>query len=225
MRRQWRWLWGVAAAMAIAIILSAPVPQGQISRLPIWPATTQAQTPPADPPAAPSPAEAQPSATPAPEVPPAPAVNPLPLTATPYRDPANRFEIGVIEGFQVNAIGEFPIIEAPDGRLAYTVVVLPSFTDAPLSNAALAQAARDTFQQGEGFRIQGFQAQASGGLRMTWTGQLTIAGQSQPLSGVILAQQQANRIFLTLIAATDAAKGDIPGAIAALSNSLQFLLG
>ncbi|MGF1499034.1 MAG: hypothetical protein ACFB8W_19745 [Elainellaceae cyanobacterium] len=196
MRRQWRWLWGLAVAVAIAITINAPIPQGQLSSSQLGPSAVQAQT--------------------------SPTTEALPLAETPYRDPENRFAVGIIEGFQVNTIANAPVIEAADGSLAYTVVVRPSLADMPLSNAALAQAARETFQQGEGFRIQGFQALPSGELRMTWTGQLTTSGPSQPLSGVILAQQQENQIFLTLIAATEAARSEIPGAIATITSSLEF---
>jgi hypothetical protein len=57
---------------------------------------------------------------------------------------------------------------------------------------------------------------------MDWTGSLTIGGQTQPMNGVILVKTGGlNRALLLLIAATEAGTEKVPGALSALSDSLQ----
>ncbi|MEO0491263.1 MAG: hypothetical protein AAFZ49_17185, partial [Cyanobacteria bacterium J06659_2] len=78
-----------------------------------------------------------------------------------YQDPEGRFQIGILEGFSVNSVAASPLFEARDGSLAYSVVVLPTGgdvgIDAPLTDAALAQAVKNTFTRGEGFQTTGFE--------------------------------------------------------------------
>ncbi|NET09684.1 MAG: hypothetical protein F6K09_04270 [Merismopedia sp. SIO2A8] len=144
-----------------------------------------------------------------------------PAPPTLFNAPSGQYEIALLDGYQVHTVANTSVIEAPDGRLAYTVVVTPTFKPGtPLTNAALAQVARETFQQGEGFLVEAFQELGEGRVKMDWIGQVTTRG-TQAMSGTIFAQQSGDNVFLLMIAATDAAKDDLPGAIATLSASFK----
>jgi hypothetical protein len=146
-----------------------------------------------------------------------------------YRDPAGRFRVGLLKDYQVSTIAGTGLIEARDGSLAYTVVAQPQSPSTSIGLMAgvnlepLLQVATLVFQRGEGFQLGSIQPEAGGGAVINWTGSLTIAGKSQPISGIILARPNPKTILLLLIAATEAGTSQLPGAISALSNSLQPL--
>jgi hypothetical protein len=160
--------------------------------------------------------------------PPQPTATPLPLSSN-YQDPGGRFKVGILQGYQVSPLAGSVLVEAPDGSLSYTIVVQPqAFTtlvgnDAVLVNATLEQIARTVFQRGEGFQAGVAQPAAPEGIQMEWTGTLTIAGNPQPIGGVVLARRAGNDALLLLIAATQSGSAQVPGAIVALTNSLQAL--
>lgn len=138
-----------------------------------------------------------------------------------FNDPSGQYEIALLDGYQTHAVANRSVIEAPDGSLAYTVVVVPTFKPGtPLTNAALAQVAQETFQRGEGFIVEAFQELSDGGVKMNWIGRLTTRG-TQPMSGTIFAQQSGDNVFLLMIAATDAAQNTLPEAIATLFDSFK----
>ncbi|NJR49080.1 MAG: hypothetical protein HC780_05400 [Leptolyngbyaceae cyanobacterium CSU_1_3] len=118
------------------------------------------------------------------------------------------------------------LIESPDGSLAYTVLVRSQSQLAlqngaqPFINDALAKIAQTAFQQGEGFQPAQWQA-IPGGIKMDWTGSLTIASKSQPVSGTILVRQLPTDVGMILIAATQTGAEQVPSAISALVDSLQ----
>jgi hypothetical protein len=181
----------------------------------------------------PSPTSTSPTPTPTrtPEVlppPPLPSAPPLPISSD-YQDPAGRFRVGILQGFQVSPLAGSILVEAPDGSLSYTIVVQTQvFTnlvgnDLILVNSTLEQVAQTVFQRGEGFQPGIAQPAAPEGIRLDWTGTLTIAGNPQPIGGVILARRSGSDALLLLIAATEAGSAQVPGAIAALSSSLQAL--
>lgn len=162
---------------------------------------------------------------PIPETPPLPvaelSANPLPLTEESYEDPANRFQIGILEGYQVNSVGGSPLIESPSGNLAYTVVVEPISQQKLLNEATLYSMAVDVFRQGEGFSPKFLLTVPSGGILIPWTGTLTMGRNSQPISGMILARQSPENVLLLLISATEEQVNEVESALVALIDTLQ----
>ncbi len=150
---------------------------------------------------------------------------PLPIAGK-HTDPAKRFEIGLLQGYQVTPLGDSVLIESPDGRLAYTVLSQTAGQLGLVSGSVtldnLAQIARNALQRGEGFQSEAPQSIVNG-IQMNWTGQLTIGGKTQPVKGIIMAKPGNNSVLLLTIAATEAGSADLPGAIAALGESLQGL--
>lgn len=163
--------------------------------------------------------------TPAAEV---PNLTPLRVTNT-YIDANARFRIGIVQGYRVSPLAGSVLIEAPDGTLAYTVVMQPlqraAFDNQPLDNFALAQVAQAAFARGEGFTSTAIPVDLpTGGVQVNWSGTLTIAGQTQPVQGVILARQTGNDVLLLLIAGAQAGIAQVPNAVAALVDTFQPLL-
>jgi hypothetical protein len=141
-------------------------------------------------------------------------------------DKVGRFRIGLLKGYRVTNLGDSVLMESPDGRLAYTVLAQTAGQLGLLSGSVtvenLAQIARNALQRGEAFQAEVPQPIVNG-LQMNWTGQLTIGGKTQPVNGIILAKPGNNSVLLLTIAATEAGAADLPGAIAALGESLQGL--
>ncbi len=165
----------------------------------------------------------------APPVPP-PVILPapsLPISGS-YRDPGDRFQIAILDGYRVSSVGNAPLIEASDGRLAYTIVTVarpPISAPQPalMTSNEFVQMAREMFQRGEGLQITEFQPLAQGGVQMFWNGTLTIGGRAQPMQGAIVAQQAPANVFLLLVAATEIGAEQVPDAIATLVSSLELL--
>ncbi len=147
----------------------------------------------------------------------------LPLSEAPYKDPQGRFEIGILENYKVSAIADAPLIESPDGNLAYTVVVQRKITKESFTNEALAQMAINQFQRGEGFQPNQLKVLSPGEILIPWTGSLTIGKNKQPITGEILVRQNQDQIIILLVSATENAKDNIPSAIRTLSDSLKSL--
>jgi hypothetical protein len=175
---------------------------------------------------------AKPPVSPSPGVPAAPATSTkppaatlsaptLPLSESPYKDPQGRFEIGILQNYKVSAIADAPLIESPDGNLAYTVVVQAKITNESFTNEALAQMASNQFQRGEGFQPNQLKVLSPGEILIPWTGSLTIGKKTQPITGEILVRQNQDQIIMLLVSATEDAKDNIPSAIATLAKSLK----
>ncbi len=147
----------------------------------------------------------------------------LPLSEAPYKDPQGRFEIGILENYKVSAIADAPLIESPDGNLAYTVVVQRKITKESFTNEALAQMAINQFQRGEGFQPNQLKVLSPGEILIPWTGSLTIGKNKQPITGEILVRQNQDQIIILLVSATENAKDNIPSAIRTLSDVLKSL--
>lgn len=163
---------------------------------------------------------------------------PLVLSENLYRDPNGRFQVGILaqydpeftledvteevslEEYRVSAIGGIPLIEAPDGNLAYTVVVQPLATTRTRTNEELAEIAIAQFERGEGFQPGEFQVMTPGQILISWTG---VLNGSQGMSGAIVARQTARNVYLLLISATEAGEPKLEEAIALLSSSLAPL--
>ncbi len=240
MKRNW-----LIGCFAVAVLLftalssiaqtPSPSPTGALG-VPVAPIPVDPSLPanrPAIPTASPSP-KASPKASstapppvipiaPVPSLPAAPTASPLPVSGD-YKDPNNRFIIGILQGYKVSPLAGTVLIEAPDGNLAYSVLAQPQsqlgVTSSVIPNEALVTAAQNAFRQGEGFQTGEVRSIPSG-VQIDWTGNLTIAGQTQPVGGVILVRQANNSVLLVLIAATNAGGDRVLGAASALSNSLR----
>jgi hypothetical protein len=198
--------------------------------VPIDPVPGSRTDPPKPPTATPS---ASPTAVPTPAPPPPlPSViiptdaQPLPIAGD-HKDPLGRFQIGLLKGYRVMPLGDSILVEAPDGRLAYTVLAqsaaqLGFLTGVALTPENLAQVVRNTLGRGEGFQAELPQS-IDNGIQMNWTGTLTIGGKPQPVKGVVIAKPApvSNSIVMLTIAVTDQGAPELQGAIGALATSLQ----
>jgi hypothetical protein len=139
-----------------------------------------------------------------------------------FKDPQERFQIGIFDGYRVSTAGASPLFEAPDGSLAYTVAITPLATGMnQASDTDLLNAAQRTFGRGEGFSAGDIQAIPGGGIRINWTGQLSQGTTPpQPISGKIFARQLESNAFLLLVAATEAGEPQLSDAIIALGSTL-----
>jgi hypothetical protein len=137
-----------------------------------------------------------------------------------FQDAQQRFGIGILEGYEISSVGSTPLFQAPDGSLAYTVVVAPAPPGA--SNPALVQVATDVFGQGEGFIPTGQRSLPGGGLQIDWSGQLSQGpAPPQPVTGRIFAKQRGSDVFLLMVAATEAGQAQVGDAIATLGSTLK----
>lgn len=138
-----------------------------------------------------------------------------------YEDPQGTFQIGILEGASVSSAAGSPLFQIDNGNLAYSIVRVPLSSDAPLSEVGLVELAQQTLGQGEGFQTQTFSPVAGGGLQIAWVGQFTQAAATpQPVSGTVLTKQQGTAAYLLVVAALEAAAGDVPGVVSALTDTL-----
>ncbi|MBC6475307.1 MAG: hypothetical protein GDA48_22945 [Hormoscilla sp. GM102CHS1] len=140
-----------------------------------------------------------------------------------YQDPAGRFQVGILEGYNVSSAGVSPLFSSPDGNLAYTVLVRSRSSGRLLTAATLAQIAIDTFRRGEGFIPDRFRPLGPGRVQVPWTGSLTMGGNTQPMNGMILVSQPQQDILMLLISATQTGRDRVDAAVATLADSLQPL--
>lgn len=164
----------------------------------------------------------QPRAAVAQTTPPPTLAPALPMIAGNFDDPQGRFQMGIFEGYQVSRAGGAPLIQAPDGSLAYTVVVAPLPRGADMATEAdLVQVTQQAFGQGEGFAAGDVQAIPGGGIRINWTGQLSQgAAPPQPITGKIFARQRGSDAFLLMVAATADREAQVSDAIVTLGGTL-----
>lgn len=166
-----------------------------------------------------------PGVVPSVPLPAAPTATPLPLGGE-YQDPGGQFKVGILKDFKVSPLAGSVLMESPDGNLAYTVQVQPQaqlgVAGGLLPNDALVRVVQNAFKQGEGFAT-GEVRSITGGLQLDWTGNLTIAGQTQPVGGVILSRQVQDSVLLLLIAATETGGDRVLSAASALVDGFQSL--
>lgn len=140
-----------------------------------------------------------------------------------YRDDGERYQIGLADGYQLDQAAGAPVFTAPDGALAYSVVVAPLATETPLADIALVELVQATFGRGEGFQTQTF-TPVEGGLQVNWTGNFTPAmPPSIPMTGAVVAQQRGTAVYLLMVAAQEQAADQVPTTLSALLSSLQVL--
>ncbi|MBC6455506.1 MAG: hypothetical protein GDA43_21850 [Hormoscilla sp. SP5CHS1] len=138
-----------------------------------------------------------------------------------YQDPARRFQVGILEGYNISSVGASPLFSSPDGNLAYTVVVRSRSSSRPLTAATLAQIAIDTFRRGEGFIPDRFRPLVPGRVQVPWTGSLTMGGNTQPMNGMILVSQPQQDILMLLISATQTGRYRVDTAVATLADTFK----
>lgn len=247
MKWQWNWFMGFAIAVValIAIATSGAIAQSPSPSPPVGVPVAPVPVDPSLPANRPPLPTASPSPTPSPTpgvptvpglpttpglppsapLPAAPRENPLPLQGE-YTDPNGRFKVGLLQGYKVSPLAGSVLVESVGGNVAYTVLALPQtqlgIAAGILPNDALVQVAKNAFKQGEGFET-GDVRSIAGGVQIDWIGNLTIAGTTQPVGGVILARQAQNSVLLLLIAATEAGGDQVLGAASALVDTLQPL--
>ncbi len=164
--------------------------------------------------------------------------SPVQLSEEPYKDPGGRFTVGLLaeylpaeneeaqaergplQPYKIGSSAGIPLIESPDGNLAYTVIVQPLATARTLSNEELAEMAIEEFKRGEGFSPDEFRPIASGEVLVPWTG---IFNNKTPMQGTILVRQRDRSVYLLLISATDVAASKLEPAIALLFETLEPL--
>jgi hypothetical protein len=249
-KRKQGWLGGLAVLIAIAIIVVHPLHlNAGKSGVGMDRSVAIAQTPPASPtpgtpgapgnptisPSVPNPGSpsftipVSPSIVPAPPAPPASNAKPAELSST-YQDAIGRFKVGILKNYTVTPMAGSILVEAPDGNLAYSVIPQSQPLGNPIglstgydNSESLAKIATAAFQRGEGFQPGPPQPEAGGGAIMNWTGDLTIAGKTQPVGGVVLMRPSSKMILLLVVTATQAGADRIPAAVAALANNLEAL--
>ena len=140
-----------------------------------------------------------------------------------YQDPAQRFQIGIIEEYKVTTLNGALLVESPHSNLAYTVIARSRATDNSLTAASLTQIAIDTFSRGEGFIPGKFKSVSPSEILLPWTGSLTIRRRTQPISGLILARQTPANVLLLMISATEAQKDSVESTLELLADSLKPL--
>ncbi|MCT7981815.1 hypothetical protein NG796_00760 [Laspinema sp. A4] len=165
--------------------------------------------------------------------------SPVQLSEEPYKDPGGRFTVGLLaeylpadneeeetaergplQPYKIGSSAGIPLIESPDGNLAYTVIVQPLATARTLSNEELAEIAIEEFKRGEGFSPDEFRPIASGEVLVPWTG---IFNNKTPMQGTILVRQRDRSVYVLLISATDVAASKLEPAIALLFETLEPL--
>jgi hypothetical protein len=143
------------------------------------------------------------------------------LSDSAYIDPQGRFQVGILQGYNVGFAGNWALIESPDGNLAYTVVVKARESDRVIPIASLAQIAIETFERGEGFQPGTYQAISLNEISLPWTGSLKTGTTTQPIQGKIRVRQEGARLLMLLVSATESAVEDIDPAIITIMDSLK----
>jgi hypothetical protein len=215
----------------VPVIISLSPTLGIFSAAKLGISSVQAQQASPTPEAAPTPAATPtPQPTPTPEVAPTPEVETPPppepslvLSESDYLDPLGRFKVGILQGYNVGTTGNWPLIEANDGNLAYTVVVKARESDRSIASPSLAQIAIETFERGEGFQPETYQVISQSEISIPWTGTVKVGRATQPIQGKIRVRQVRSRLFLILVSATESSFQDIDPAIITISDSLEAL--
>ncbi len=244
MNRKRLWLVSLGMISAIALIFSGyhprqpsasilQVPDAAIAQT-ANPSPTSSPATPVAPPAAPVSPPSLPAIPVNPSgaasfAPPASTAPPLPMGSI-YQDPSGRYRVGILQDYKVSPLAGSVLVESADSTLAYIVVPQSQPLGNPIglnagydNSESLAKIAIAAFQRGEGFQPAPAQLEEGGGAVMNWSGTLTLGGNTQPMSGVILARPSSKHILLLLIAATQAGADRVPGAVSALANSLEPL--
>ena len=240
MNRKRLWLVSLGIISAIALIFSGYHPRQPESafQVPAAVAQTAKPSPNASPAAPPLSPIAPPSPLPGVPVnppsspsfaPPASTAPPLPMGSI-YQDPGGRYRVGILQDYKVSPLAGSVLVESADSNLAYIVVPQSQPLGNPIglnagydNSESLAKIAIAAFQRGEGFQPAPAQLEEGGGAVMNWSGTLTLSGNTQPMSGVILARPSSKYILLMLVAATQAGADRVPSAVSALANSLEPL--
>jgi len=226
-------LLGIAAAIAVVAISQL----WGIAQTPPTPTPTPQQATPTPVPAP----TAVPTSTPSPQASPAPAASPTvappefsePETASPQTpevtvdlpvgegtySEADRFEIGILEGYELTPTAGVPLIESPEGDLAYTVLWERQATNTPLPAPALTQMAIDELEDGEGFQMQEIEASVLGAVLLSWSG----TAKDTPVAGKVLVRQANDAIVMLIVAGSGEGVDRVDAAMSALAETLKTL--
>ena len=221
----------------IPLLISLTPTVGIFSTVKLGISSVQAQQATPTPQPSPSPeVTPTPQPSPSPEVTPTPQPSPSPevetsppsqsslsLSESDYVDPLGRFKVGILQGYNVGTTGNWPLIESPDGNLAYTIVVKARESDRIIPSPSLAQIAIETFERGEGFQPETYQVISQNEISIAWTGTVKVGSTTQAIQGKIRARQDGSRLFLILVSATESSFQEIDPAIVTISDSLEAL--
>jgi hypothetical protein len=205
----------ILLGLLVPLVFSFSPSGGIFSAFPVGTAQVQAQE-----------ASPTPQPTPTPQATPTEAAETspptLPLSESAYIDPQGRFQVGILEGYNIGFAGNWPLIESPDGSLAYTVVVKARESDRVIPSASLAQIAIETFERGEGFQPGTYQTISLNEISLPWTGSLKTGATTQPIQGKIRVRQEGARLLILLVSATESAVQDIDPAVITIADSLKL---
>ncbi len=231
-----RW-WPIALGLVTAIavtLMGQPWHRGELAKILPFGELVQAQSPSPSP--SPSP-ESSPEASPSPSPPSelktnnqtttpileVPGGPPIDEEKSPYKDPDDRFQVGILENFNVKTIRDVLLIESSDGKLAYTVGVQPRVVESELSPATLAQISVEYFQRGEGFVPDTEQSLPNGNIIIPWEGTLTQGRNTETISGKIFTKQlENNNVLMLMVSATEARRSEVDGILKVLIPTLKL---
>lgn len=221
--RWWPIALGLVTALAIAV-MGQPWHRSELANIFSFGDLVQAQSPSPETSPSPSPETGKERQKPAPtnqmiEVPGPPRDE----DKSPYTDPDNRFQVGILEDFNVKTIRDVLLIESSDGELAYTVGVQPRVVERELPPATLAQISVEYFQRGEGFVPDTEQSLPNGNIVIPWEGTLTRGRNTQAISGKIFTKQaENNNILMLMVSATEARRSEVDGVLQVLMPTLKL---
>ncbi len=217
----------ILLGLLVPLVLSLSPSVGIFSAAKVGIPSVQAQQATPTPQPSPSPPSPSPTpeATPEPENSPSSAPSPptLSLSESDYIDPLGRFQVGILQGYNVGFAGNWPLIESDDGNLAYTVVVKARESDRVIPSSSLAQIAIETFERGEGFQPGTYQIISANEISLPWTGTVKTGSTTQLIQGKIRVRQAGDRLLILLVSATESAFQDIDPAIVTITDNLKSL--
>lgn len=129
----------------------------------------------------------------------------------------DRFQVGIIDGYNLSVYAGVPTIESDDKALAYTALAQQRANNRTLANDELVQAAIETLDRGEGFRIGDLTSSSPEEVVASWTGSID----GTLLSGRVLVRQVDRQLLVLVVSATEDGTDRLDGAIAVLSPTLQ----
>lgn len=140
-----------------------------------------------------------------------------------YEDPLGLFQVAILENYSVSLASGSPVFHNGNGSLAYSVVRVPLPSASPISEIGLVEAARRTFEKGEGFQTQTFNSIPGNGTRINWTGRFSQGtAPPRPLSGTILASQRDAAVYLLMVAAFEDSASQVPEVLSILADTMTI---
>lgn len=132
---------------------------------------------------------------------------------------ADRFQIAILEGYEVTETAGIPLIESSDRHLAYTVLWKQQASNTLLPSSTLTQMAIDELEDGEGFQFQTIEASVPGAVLLSWSG----TAKNVPVGGKVLVRQADDGVMMLVVAGTGDGIDRLDRAISALAETLKPL--